>query len=205
MAFSDFTLDDVRRKLGLTPTLGALFPGGPVVPPPGWLTQLLARNTPLAYLSEKSRSEAIVHPVLSAAREVTGDRLAVFSGQWLAADPARGLVGDCDFILSLAEPVGPLRSPLVTVVEAKRGDIELGMGQCAAEMVAARVFNEADGIVGWPVFGCVTNGELWQFLRLDSSGLVVDNRRYHLPDLPAILGAFRAMVAAADAVSPPAP
>lgn len=31
-----------------------------------------------------------------------------------------------------------LRSPIVAVVEAKKNDIEAGLGQCFAQMVAAR-------------------------------------------------------------------
>ena len=64
--------------------------------------------------------------------------LAVYSGQRLDVDPARGLTGECDYLLAVAPPVLPLRPPLLTVVEAKKADLDLGLGQCAAEMVAVR-------------------------------------------------------------------
>ena len=59
-------------------------------------------------------------------------------------DAGRGLQGECDFILALTEPVPRLRAPLVTVVEAKKNDIEAGLGQCVAQMVAARDYNERE-------------------------------------------------------------
>lgn len=205
MPYSDFSLEDVTRKLGIATHGGDLFPGLEPVPVPAWLVTALARNTPLAYVSEKARSESIIAPVLTAAREVTGGRLAVYSGQRLDADPERGLVGECDFILALAEPVPPLRAPIVTVVEAKKADIELGLGQCIAEMAGAWAFNEAAGDGHRPVFGCVTSGESWLFLRLTGSAAVIDTRRHYVTDLGPVLGAFRAIVAVCDAATPPAP
>jgi len=104
MTYADFTLDDIAEKFGYRSRAGSLFPSLTPVDVPTWLTALLAKNTPLAFISEKSRSESIISPILTAAREVTADRLAVFSGQRLDIDPARGLTGECDFILSLADP-----------------------------------------------------------------------------------------------------
>ena len=97
----------------------------------------MARGTRLATISEKARSEFIVAPVLLAARESTAGRLAIFSGQRLDVDPARGLVGECDFILAVGPAVPPLRGPIATVVEAKENDVEAGLGQCVAQMAGA--------------------------------------------------------------------
>ena len=204
MAYSEFSLERAFRDLGYDLGGGDLFPGLSAAEPPGWLTGLLGLNTPLAFLNEKSRSESIIHPVLLAARKVSGDRLAVFSGQRLDADPARGLVGECDFILCLSPPYPPLRAPLVTIVEAQKADIELGLGQCVAEMAGARAFNTAAGAGHGPMFGCVTSGEGWQFLRLDAAAALMHVRRFYTQaDLGLILGAF---VAIADAATPaPAP
>jgi hypothetical protein len=86
----------------------------------------------LALLSEKSGSAFIVVPVLLAGRELSGDRLAIFSGQRLDADPARGLLGECDFILAVGPALPPLHAPIMTVVEARENDIESGLGQWIA-------------------------------------------------------------------------
>lgn len=205
MPYSDFTLEDVPRQLGYRTRAADLFPNLRPVQIPAWLPAFLQKNTRLAFLSEKARSESIISPVLTAAREVSGNRLAVFSGQRLDADPSRGLVGECDFILALTDPVPPLRAPLVTVVEAKKADIELGLGQCVAEMVGAKAFNDAAGESNRPVYGCVTSGEVWLFLRLDGNDVLQDNRRYALIELGLILAVFNAITEEALAVSPPAP
>lgn len=85
--------------------------------------------------------------------------------------------------------------PLVAVVEA-------GLGQCIARMIGARLVNERTGAARTPVFGCVTTGEIWQFLQLDGAVAALDRRRYYLDDVAGILGAFQAIVERAEAVAP---
>jgi hypothetical protein len=204
MAFSDFTLESVERLLGVRLEEANLFPNAPTVVAPDWLAGILSRGTRLALISEKARSEFIVVPILLAARELAGDRFAIFSGQRLDVDPEAGLIGECDFILAVGPPVPPLRAPIATVVEAKKNDVEAGLGQCVAQMIAAQRFNEAARRSG-PVFGCVTTGETWQFLRLDGPVASLDTRRYYLDNLSGILGALLAIVRAADITTPAAP
>ncbi len=90
----------------------------------------------LALVSEKARSEFVVAPILLAAREMSRETLTIYSGQRLDVDPERGLQGECDFILALSAPLPRLRAPLLIIVEAKKNDIEAGLGQCVAQMVA---------------------------------------------------------------------
>src|SRR5205807_2439021 len=97
--------------------------------------------------------------------------------------------------LALADPVPRLRAPLVTVVEAKKNDIEAGLGQCVAQMVAARDYNEREG-AGLPaLYGCVTTGEAWQFLCLTGADVAVDRGRLYIDNVGAILAVFGAIVA----------
>ncbi len=137
MAYTDFTLDSVEMELGITQRPGALFSHLPEIDSPSWLAPQLARGMRLALVSEKARSEFIVAPILLAVCELTGDQVSILSGTRLDVDPLRRLSGECDFLLSLAEPLPRLRSPLLAVLEAKRNDIEVGLGQCAAQLVAA--------------------------------------------------------------------
>ena len=168
MAYNDFTLESAEARFGLVTVLGDLFPGLTPLPVPAWLTDLLARGRAVAALvSEKARSEFLVTPVLLACRDLVSGDLTIYSGQRLDVDAESGLTGECDYILALTPPVPRLRAPLVTVLEAKRGDIELGLGQCVAQMVGARLFNEHAGIARETLFGVVTTGENWQFLRLE--------------------------------------
>ncbi len=89
-------------------------------------------------------------------------------------------------------PAAP--APIATIAEAKKNDVEAGLGQCIAQMVAARRFNEAAGHPTAPVYGCVTTGETWQFLRLAEPAALLDRTRYYLDNVGGILGALQAIV-----------
>jgi hypothetical protein len=198
MAFSDFTLESASRLLGVISRAADLFPDLQPATAPPWLLEDIARGgqgIQLSLLSEKSRSEFIVAPILLAARELSGNRFAIYSGQRFDVDAERGLVGECDFILAASDPVLPLQSPIATVVEAKKNDIEGGLGQCIAQMVAADQFNRDSGRSGAPVFGCVTTGEAWQFARLAGSESLLERRRYYIDAIGLILAALLGIVA----------
>jgi hypothetical protein len=194
VSYSDFTLESAESLLGVQARGGVLFPGLEPEIVPDWLRDFLGRTMQLALTTEKARSELIVTPILVACRELSGGAVAIFSGQRLDVDPVRGLVGECDFLLSLGEPLPRFRAPIVALVEAKKHDIDLGMGQCIAQMVAAREFNERAGTGQQVIYGCVTTGEDWQFLRLEGPNVILDQFRLYLSDLGDILAAFVAIV-----------
>jgi hypothetical protein len=196
MAYSDFTLDRARKELGLVLQTADLFGALAAVEPPAWLLATLQGYRGLPLVSEKARGELLVMPVLAAGREMSQNVVTIFSGQTLNVDPEAGLVGECDFIVARTPPVPVLSAPVLTVVEAKKGDEEQGLGQCAAQMVGARRFNEAEGQTNRPVFGCVTTGEDWQFLKLEGGQLAIDHRRYYIDNLGLILAVLLAVVAA---------
>jgi hypothetical protein len=75
----------------------------------------------------------------------------------------------------------------MTVVEAKNEDMKQGMGQCAAEMVAARLFNERRGEGPTIIHGAVTTGTAWRFLKLEGSTLFVDRPEYPLEPVGRIV------------------
>jgi len=201
MAYTDFTLESAEAELGVVARPGVLFPGLQPPPVPPWLQDLLARGMALALVSEKARSEFIVAPILLAVRDLTGGRVAILSGQRLDVDPGRRLVGECDFILALSDPVPRLRAPLLTVVEAKKNDIDAGLGQCVAQMVATQLYNERAGQAPAAVYGCVTTGEDWQFLRLAGTAVTIDQRRLYIDNVGAILAALQASVPTAGGPS----
>src|SRR5260370_21799937 len=95
-----------------------------------------------------------------------GHNLRIFSGAPLNVDPVRGLKGECDFILARSESSLVLQAPLMVILEAKKHDIEEGLGQCAAQMLGAKLYNDKEGKPVPYVYGCVTNAESWQFVKL---------------------------------------
>ena len=83
MSYSEFTLESVGSILGVTSRAADLFPGLQPVAPPTWLQEQLARGMQgiqLSLISEKSRSEFIVAPILLAGRELSGNRFGIYSG-----------------------------------------------------------------------------------------------------------------------------
>jgi len=194
LAYDDFTLEAVEKLLGVPPQPADLFKGLEPLPVPPWLRDLLTKGMQLSLLSEKARSEFIVVPILLASRELSHEAVAIYSGQRLDVNPERGLVGECDFILAATPPVPLLRAPLVTIVKAKKNDIESGLGQCVAQMVGARLSNEKTGRRSAPVHGCVTTGEAWQFLRLEPAAVSIDRSRYYIDNVGAILAVMLAII-----------
>jgi hypothetical protein len=190
MSYTDFSIDTVMTGLDLEIVSTEIFPALEPLQVQPWLRDLLDRGSHQVLLSEKARSEFIVAPILLAAQELTQGAVTIYSGQRLDVDPARGLVGECDFILSATLPLPGLRAPLVTIVEAKKHDIESGIWQCIAQMMGARLFNERAGSPIEAIYGCVTSGEVWQFLRLSHGVATIDHRRFYLDNVGLILAAF---------------
>ncbi|HZV07153.1 MAG TPA: hypothetical protein VE999_18875 [Gemmataceae bacterium] len=199
MSYSDFTLQSIEATFGVVARTAPLFAELEPMSAPSWLQELLERSLQLPLVSEKARSELIVMPVLLACRELSNNAVAIFSGPRLDVSPEQGLVGECDFILAKTAPIPELRAPLIAVVEAKKNDVESGIGQCVAQLIGARLFNEQTGQHIPAVYGCVTTGEVWQFLRLEAMVATIDRHRLYLDNLPGILGTFRAIIATASA------
>jgi hypothetical protein len=82
------------------------------------------------------------------------------------------------------------------VVEVNENDMEFDVCPCLAQMVGARIFNERAGKAPAPVYGCVTNGEAWQFLRLVEQVAEIDVRRYYIVNVGEILSVFRKILGA---------
>ena len=84
------------------------------------------------------------------------------------------------------------------IIEAKKGELNAGWGQCAAEMIAAQKFNQANGQEIPAIYGSVTTGTMWQFLKLTGQVLTIDVTEYPLDPIDQILGIFKWMVNEVD-------
>jgi hypothetical protein len=197
MAYSDFTLREAIDRFGLTLTdVPDLFGDTPEVEPGPLLRAVLPEFVPLALAinTEKARSELVIAPLLAALRAQLGHRFSVFSGIDFTVDASQGLAGYCDFILSRSPEQQFLRSPVATIVEAKNENLKSGLGQCVAAMVGARLFNEREGQPEGAVYGSVTSGSLWRFLRLAGSELALDQQEYHVRQLSKLVGILSLVV-----------
>ncbi len=197
MSYRDFTLSDVVERFSLTTSeTSDLFADRPPIQPSALLVETLKTNVPIAVAisNEKVRSELIVAPILLELKRAHPHALSFFSGVDLTADAAAGLTGICDFLLSLSPEQAYVKAPVVTLVEAKRDDLAQGVGQCAAEMVGARMWNERAKNPIETVYGAVTTGTTWRFMSLVGSTLSLDFNEYSIHDLPKILGILSSMI-----------
>ena len=190
MAYKHFNLDRVTHTFSLTLNEQEdFFSSVPEVAVSVSLRSLLDENVPLAIAvhTEKVRSELIIAPVLLEVRRLTGRRIGFFSGIEFNVAAEEGLNGYCDYILSRSPHQLVLKAPVMAIVEAKNEDMKQGMGQCAAEMVAARIFKERRGEGLTIIHGAVTTGTAWHFLKLEGDTLFVDKPEYPLEPVGRIL------------------
>ena len=197
MAYSNFTLSAARAAFQLeeVDTAGLFSDIEPVNPSP-LLTAVLERKMPLATAigTEKAKSEMIVADVLVELREHFEHRISLFSGIDFNVDDEQGLTGVCDFVISLSPVQFDLEAPVIVLVEAKNDNLEVGLGQCVAEMVAAQRFNAEQGNDIPRVYGATTTGVLWRFLRLEGQKLRIDMAPYQIERCDKILGILAGMV-----------
>lgn len=191
MAYSDFTLERVEKAFGLTISDNVnLFADITELESSNWLKETLDYNVPIALGSntEKARSELIIAPILVELRKQLNSQIALFSGIDFTVDPAQGLNGSCDFIISQSAQLLILRAPAIMLVEAKKENINAGLGQCIAEMLAAQIFNQKQGEEVTSIYGVVTTGEIWKFLKLSGQLVQIDLAEYFLNNVNKILG-----------------
>ena len=192
MAYRDFDLKKVRNNFGLQiDEQPDLFAQVTPVQPSVTLAHVLAETAHLAMAinTEKSRSELLITPVLLDLWRQAPSQMSLFSGTEFTVDEARGLTGYCDYILSRSKEQLTINAPVVMIVEAKNENIKGGLGQCVAEMIAAQMFNEREGNAIETIYGAVTTGEIWKFLKLVGAVASIDLSDYYIVrDVPNILG-----------------
>jgi len=194
MPYSSFTLKKIEKTFQLQETVQNLFPNVQPLEISDWLQQTLEKGACLPLKSEKARSEMIVVPILLEMMEKNHRAITIFSGENLEVDTDKGLNGECDFIISRAIKTYTLQAPILALVEAKQNIVENSMGQCAAQMVGARIFNQSESQPIETIFGCVTNGDVWQFLKLENQTIFIDAKKYFLDNLAQILGVFQEII-----------
>ncbi len=197
MTYSDFTLKKVLQDFSLQHIESkSLFLDFPPVPASAFLQETLAENVPLALFigTEKARSELIIVNVLIEVRKKLHHQISLFSGVKFDVDAEKNLTGYCDFIISGSSEQLFINSPIIALVEAKNENIIGGLGQCVAEMVAAQQFNQMEGKQIPVIYGIVTSGSEWKFLKLIGNQVFIDLEQYFIKDVDKILGIIVAMV-----------
>lgn len=185
------TVREAKEFLHLSTVEGVCFLlDVPPVEPSPVLREYLAETIPIAVASgsEKAKSELIVTPVLVEVRRFLDRQVSLFSGEDFTVEESLGLKGRCDFLLSRSPEMLAIEAPAVIIVEAKQADLKTGLGQCLAEMVAAQRFNQEHNQEISTIYGSVSNGTQWQFLKLEGQIATIDLSVYSLPPVEQILG-----------------
>lgn len=203
MSYSDFTLTDVKEKLGLSlMERVSLFSQIKDFDYSDHLKETLKYNVPLATSinTEKARSELIVTPVLVEVIKILHQKISLFSGIEFNVDKSRGLNGVCDYIISLSPEQLLLEAPIITVIEAKNDNIKTGLGQCISEMLAAKLYNLNKNLGVETIYGVITTGSLWSFLKLTEQTVWIDSEEYHISNPAKIIGIFISIINAIQPV-----
>ena len=191
MAYSDFKLSEIIQKFELTLNeVSGLFGDILEAEPSDLLATILKENVDLAVAinTEKARSEMIISPILLEVRRKLNNEISLFSGVDFNVDNQQGLNGFCDFLISLSKEQLFVRAPVITLVESKNENLKLGLAQCIAEMLAAQLFNEQKQNAIKIIYGAVTIGTIWQFLKLEDKTIYIDLTEYYIKDVKKILG-----------------
>ncbi|MEC4887850.1 MAG: hypothetical protein SAL70_42065 [Scytonema sp. PMC 1070.18] len=191
MPYSQFTtITKVKEAFDISTVEGVRFlPETAAITPSNTLQDYLEETLPIATAtgSEKARSELIITPVLVEVRRILNREVSLFSGEDFTVDESLGLNGRCDFLISRSPEMLEIEAPVITIVEAKQADLKTGIGQCVAQMIAAQKFNQAKGKSISTIYGSVSNGVQWQFLKLEQQTVTIDLTIYPLPSVEQIL------------------
>ena len=195
MSYSDFDLKKVKTEFNLKiiETEDLFFQVEPVEIS-NLLDETLKQNVPiaLAIATEKASSELIIINILLEIKRQL--QISFFSGIDFSVDKDKGLNGFCDFIISQSREQLYLDTPVVVLIEAKSENIVSVLGKCIAEMMAAEIYNKQDGKDVSFIYGVVTTGYVWNFLKLEKNVVFIDAENYYIKNSRKIIGIFVEMV-----------
>ncbi len=197
MSYSDFTLKKAKSELQLSFIEDTdMFNDIQAIAASAELERILKRNLPLAFAinTEKARSELVIINILLELKELAENRISLFSGIDFTVDKEKGLNGYCDYIISGTPEQLYLETPVLTIVEAKNENIVSGVGQCIAEMYAAQLFNQQENTPLACLYGAVTTGNEWKFIKLEGQCVYIDSVSYYINDVGKILAILNEMV-----------
>jgi hypothetical protein len=195
MSYSQFTtLEMIESNFDVTimDKVG-IFDQIPLSEYSDFLGQTLKENLSLALAinTEKARSELIITPILVELRKHFNYQISLFSGKEFNVDAEKGLNGFCDFLISRSPEQLLIKTPVIALVEAKNDNLQNGLPQCMAEMIAARIFNQRNHHHIIPIYGVVTTGTNWKFLQLIDQIIEVDLNDYFIENIGKIIGILK--------------
>ncbi len=137
-------------------------------------------------VSEAAICENIIYPILREAWKQFAGVLAIWSHQPIELNEE--LNGIPDYIIAKKSVLGKVvfDVPYVAVIEAKRDDFTMGWAQCALEMYTIQQLNNDLR----PVFGIVSNGEIWEIGTLEANEFHQYRERFDINKLDELFSAL---------------
>ncbi|MGB3492287.1 MAG: hypothetical protein WBA57_06140 [Elainellaceae cyanobacterium] len=136
--------------------------------------------------SEYAICENLVYPILKEVWKLYRQNFILWSHEFLNCDAQ--LSGFPEYILAKRSPLGKIvfDKPYFILVEAKQDNFDAAWGQCLAEMIAAQRLNEYEQLV---IFGITSNGDRWQFGKLDKTQFTLNKTFYTIQELDHLFAA----------------
>ncbi len=178
MAFSDFkSIFDVESSYQTVLKKDNLFSHVPIMTLPDWFMEELeySLKTKKPNPSEIAISENLISPII---RHIARkhQHINIWSREYdLRADDK--LYGTPDYLFSYTEDQNTVSKtmPLICVSEAKVDNFTLAWGQTLAEMLACQKI-----YTNMVLYGFASNGESWQFGKLDNNIFTQDTNSYNI-------------------------
>ena len=194
MLYSQFTLEQLKENFNLDIRVNNLFDSIKPLPPSEILLTIIERSKLIPLSSEKEKSEGIIFPIMIELKSLNLDKISIFSGRRLDVDSEKGLAGECDFIISNKPNLFDIDSPIISLIEAKKNDVDSGVAQCIAQMLGSKMFNEKHNLSFPIIYGCVSTGYEWKFIKLEEKSVIIDKNNFFLSQLDIILGIFQNII-----------
>jgi hypothetical protein len=193
MAYRKFKLTELETQFGIQNRLIRWLDASKTTPiePSDLLKNVISRATLAPLSTEKAVSERIISPIMTEVLALNTEKIQLFSGEIINADERSGLNGEIDFLFNYRPHSPTPEVPIFSITESKIGLLHKAWGQAAAQMLGVFIINEKLGHALEVVFGTVTDGNSWQFMKLENKIVYIDSRVYTLTELPIILGIFQ--------------
>lgn len=138
------------------------------------------------HMSEAAVSEFLIAPILKEIWRAYNDSLLIWSH--VALNVGDEFEGYPDYLFTKRTSLGLLRDkPYLMVCEAKKDDFDGAWGQCFAALIAAQTINGNDHLI---LYGMVSNGNGWEFGKLQGNSFVRDPRLFTITDLSELFAAL---------------
>ncbi|MFK7908005.1 MAG: hypothetical protein AB8B69_22940 [Chitinophagales bacterium] len=196
MAFRDFkNLQAIKKTFGVQVRQFNLFPDIELFEPTEKLKQQLEEGIAYAPITEKERSESLIYPILNNFKLMSLGDFDLYSGRQLRVEKDIRLRGECDFLYAFSDVRDYVECPIFATIEAKETMIRQGTAQCAAQMIGIKALNEQEETPLEVVYGCVTTGYDWRFMKLEKGELSIDTQIYSTKsEMSSVLGIWKAIV-----------